>query len=90
MMPSGFFEGCRLGNVKASRRPEYPFEAGAFEPVESVDDKATLWKDNLITLPMAVVLPTGYESVSRIRDAMAHAACGAGERREKRGCRRVC
>jgi hypothetical protein len=67
------FEGLPAGNVRASSRPENPFEAGVFEAVERVDDESKLWKDNLITLPMAVELPAGYESVSRMRDAMARA-----------------
>ncbi|WP_238328169.1 hypothetical protein [Paraburkholderia mimosarum] len=41
--------------------------------VERVDDETKLWKDNLITLPMAIELPVGYESVSRMREAMVRA-----------------
>ncbi|MFM0195824.1 hypothetical protein PQQ65_22215 [Paraburkholderia strydomiana] len=67
------FEGLPRGNVKASGRPENPFEAGAFDVVERVDDEIKLWKDNLITLPMAIELPVGYESVSRMREAMVRA-----------------
>ncbi|MDR5752855.1 MULTISPECIES: hypothetical protein [unclassified Caballeronia] len=67
------FEGLPGGTVKASSRPENPFEAGAFDVVERIDDESRLWKDNLITLPMAIELPAGYESVSRMRDAMVRA-----------------
>jgi hypothetical protein len=67
------FEGLPEGNVKVSSRPENPFEAGAFDVVERVDDETKLWKDNLITLPMAIELPAGYESVSRMREAIARA-----------------
>jgi hypothetical protein len=67
------FEGLPKGNVRASSRPENPFDAGVFDVVKHVDDKAKLWKDNLITIPMAVELPAGYESVSRLREAMVRA-----------------
>jgi hypothetical protein len=67
------FEGLPVSNARVSSRPENPFEAGVFEEVERVDDETKLWKDNLITLPMAVELPPGYESVSGMRAAMARA-----------------
>jgi hypothetical protein len=67
------FEGLPSANVKGSSRPENPFEAGAFDAVERVDDEAKLWKDNLITLPKAIVLPAGYESVTHMREAMVRA-----------------
>jgi hypothetical protein len=67
------FEGLPAGSVKVSSRAENPFETGAFDEVERVDDETKLWKDNLITLPIAVELPAGYESVSRMREAMARA-----------------
>jgi hypothetical protein len=67
------FEGLPAGSVRVSSRAENPFEAGAFDKVERVDDETKLWKDNLITLPIAVELPAGYESVSRMREAMARA-----------------
>jgi hypothetical protein len=65
------FEGLPARDVRGSSRPENPFEAGALDVAKRVDDKATLWKDNLITLPVAVELPAGYESVSGMRKAMA-------------------
>jgi len=67
------FEGLPAGNTRASSRPENPFEAGAFDAVERVDDETRLWKDNLITLPMAIELPVGYKSVSQMREAMVRA-----------------
>ncbi|MFM0472050.1 hypothetical protein [Paraburkholderia strydomiana] len=67
------FEGLPDGQVKVSSRLENPFEAGVFDVVKRVDNETKLWKDNLITLPMSIVLPAGYESVSRMREAMARA-----------------
>src|SRR5471030_1600491 len=67
------FEGLPAGNARVSSRPENPFEAGVFDVVERVDDETKLWKDNLITLPLAVELPAGYASVSSMREAMARA-----------------
>ena len=67
------FEGLPAGNARVSSRPENPFEAGVFDVVERIDDETKLWKDNLITLPLAVELPAGYSSVSSMREAMARA-----------------
>ncbi|WP_027800689.1 hypothetical protein [Paraburkholderia dilworthii] len=67
------FEGLPAGKARVSSRPENPFEAGIRDVVARVDDEATLWKDNLITLPMSIELPAGYESLSRMREAMARA-----------------
>lgn len=67
------FEGLPEGNVRVSSRPENPFEPGVFDEVERVDDETKLWKDNLITLPVAVEVPAGYESVSRLREVMERA-----------------
>lgn len=67
------FAGLSGGSARVSSRPGNPFEAGAFDAVKRVDDEAGLWKDNLITLPAAIELPAGYESVSRMRDAMVRA-----------------
>ena len=67
------FEGLPAGNARVSSRAENPFEAGAFDEVERVDDETKLWKDNLITLPAAIELPAGYASVSVVREAMARA-----------------
>ena len=68
------FEGLPGGSVRGvSSRPENPFEAGAFDVTERIDDERKLWKDNLISLPMAIELPAGYESVARMREAVVRA-----------------
>jgi len=67
------FDGLPASSARVSSRPENPFEVGAFDVVERIDDETKLWKDNLITLPQAVELPAGYASVSGIREAMARA-----------------
>lgn len=73
------FEGLPAGDVKVSSRPQNPFETGAFDavkqvnPVKRADDECRLWKDNLVTLPVGIELPAGYETVSGIREAMARA-----------------
>ncbi|MGY6179221.1 hypothetical protein [Paraburkholderia strydomiana] len=67
------FDGLPVSKTTGSSRPENPFEAGVFDVFERVDDETKLWKDSLITLPMSIELPTGYESVSRLREAMARA-----------------
>jgi len=67
------FEGLPAQKASVSKRPENPFEAGVFDAVVRVDDEAKLWKDNLITLPIAIELPAGYESVTRMREAMVRA-----------------
>ena len=67
------FEGLPAGNVRVSSRPENPFEAGVFDVVKRVEGENKLWKDSLITLPMAIELPAGYESVSRMREAIVRA-----------------
>jgi hypothetical protein len=77
------FEGLPGGNTRVSSRPENPFEAGAFDVAERVDDESRLWKDNLISLPMAIELPAGYESVSRMRESMTKALRVKWVREEK-------
>ncbi|WP_144149239.1 hypothetical protein [Paraburkholderia sp. BCC1884] len=67
------FEGLPAGKANVSSRPVNPFEAGIFDEVQRVDDETKLWKDNLITLPMAIELPACYESVDRMREAMVRA-----------------
>jgi hypothetical protein len=67
------FEGLPAGNTRGSSRPENPFEAGAFNEVKRVADETRLWKDNLVTLPLAIELPAVYESAPRMREAMARA-----------------
>ncbi|HEX3383419.1 MAG TPA: hypothetical protein VHU21_26970 [Paraburkholderia sp.] len=67
------FEGLPEGKASVSSRPVNPFEPGVFDVVERIDDETKLWKDNLITLPIAIALPPGYESVARMREAMERA-----------------
>lgn len=67
------FEGLPATSARVSARPENPFGPSASEPVKRVDEEARLWKDNLITLPMAIELPAGYDSVTRMREAMTRA-----------------
>ena len=68
------FEGLPAGaTAKASSRPENPFGPEVSDVVKRVEDESALWKDNLITLPVAIELPRGYDSVSRMREAMTRA-----------------
>ncbi len=69
------FSGLPGGSIStsASSRPVNPFEGSGFETIERAADESRLWKDNLVTLPMAVELPSGYESAARLREAMARA-----------------
>jgi hypothetical protein len=67
------FEGLPQASVRSASRPTNPFEEGAFDEVERVDEEAKLWKDNLVTLPLAIELPAGYASVSVVRTAMERA-----------------
>lgn len=67
------FEGLPASNVKTSKRPENPFGPEASNVVKRVEGEAALWKDNLITLPVAIELPAGYASEARMREAMARA-----------------
>ncbi|BAO86373.1 hypothetical protein [Caballeronia cordobensis] len=68
------FEGLPAGaTAKASSRPENPFGPEVSDVVKRVEDESALWKDNLITLPVAIELPKGYDSVSRMREAMTRA-----------------
>ncbi len=67
------FEGLPHASVRSTSRPTNPFEKGVFEEVERIDEESKLWKDNLVTLPVAVELPAGYASVSHVREAMERA-----------------
>jgi hypothetical protein len=67
------FEGLPASSARVSSRPENPFDAGPITETRRVDDEARLWKDNLITLPLAIELPAGYESISALREAMVRA-----------------
>ncbi|PCE23703.1 hypothetical protein BWP39_28915 [Paraburkholderia acidicola] len=67
------FEGLPQTSTAPQSRSANPFEDGAFEKVERIDEESKLWKDNLITLPAAIELPPGYTSVSSVREAMKRA-----------------
>jgi hypothetical protein len=67
------FEGLPAGKVSVSSRPVNPFEGEVFDVVKRVDDENKLWKDNLITLPMAIELPACYESADHMREAIQRA-----------------
>lgn len=67
------FAGLPSGNTSVSSRPLNPFEASPFDTARRVDDEPRLWKDNLITLPIAIALPAGYASPSQFREAIGRA-----------------
>jgi hypothetical protein len=67
------FEGLPETGASSASRPANPFEDGAFKKVERVDSESRLWKDNLVTLPVAIELPPGYASVPDMRKAMERA-----------------
>ncbi|WP_250515112.1 hypothetical protein [Caballeronia sp. INDeC2] len=67
------FEGLPAGTSTSASRPANPFGDDSFVVAKRVDDEAKLWKDNLITLPVTIELPSGYESASRMREALARA-----------------
>jgi hypothetical protein len=67
------FEGLPPAKVNVSNRPENPFGPETNHVVNRANDEPTIWKANLITLPVAIELPQGYQSVSQIREAMTRA-----------------
>jgi hypothetical protein len=67
------FEGLPGTGARPTGRAANPFEDGIFKKVERVDSESKLWKDNLVTLPVAIELPPGYASVPDMREAMARA-----------------
>lgn len=67
------FAGLPRGDASMSSRPVNPFEASVFETVQHTHNEAGLWKDNLITLPIAIEIPAGYASLSSLREAIARA-----------------
>jgi hypothetical protein len=67
------FEGLPPARANVSKRPENPFEPVVPDvptPVKRGENESTIWKDNLITLPIAIELPRGYESASQMREVM--------------------
>ncbi|MFL9906057.1 hypothetical protein [Paraburkholderia sp. RL17-337-BIB-A] len=70
----GLFPDLKPSGAHIGSRPDNPFGSEAFEAVDRHDrDEKSLWKENLVTLPMGIELPPGYESASRVREAMARA-----------------
>ena len=67
------FEGLPAGTTRAASRPENPFGDEPVKAASRADDETKLWKDNLITLPVTIELPSGYASASRMREALAQA-----------------
>jgi hypothetical protein len=68
------FPDLQQSGARLASRPDNPFGAKASEPVVRRErDEASLWKDNLVTLPKGIELPVGYESVSQVREAMERA-----------------
>jgi hypothetical protein len=70
------FDGLNRTKVNSTSRPENPFEVGAFEVIERDDrDESKLWKENIVSLPVAIELPPGYGSADRVREGMGRAWC---------------
>ena len=68
------FPGLQQSGAHLASRPDNPFGEETPETIVRRDrDEASLWKDNLVTLPIAIELPPGYESLSRLREAMEQA-----------------
>ncbi|CAE6706495.1 hypothetical protein R69927_03570 [Paraburkholderia domus] len=70
----GLFPDLQQSGAHLASRPDNPFGEGVSKKIARRDrDEASLWKDNLVTLPKAIELPPGYESVSHVREAMERA-----------------
>ncbi|KND59695.1 Nitroreductase [Candidatus Burkholderia verschuerenii] len=67
------FEGLPPAKAKVSSRPENPFGPDVSEVAKRADDESTLWKDNLITLPVGLELPKAYASTTALREGMTRA-----------------
>jgi hypothetical protein len=68
------FPDLQQSGANRASRASNPFGENAVEVTRPRDrDEASLWKDNLVTLPAAVELPPGYQSVAQVRDVMARA-----------------
>jgi hypothetical protein len=75
LKPSGARVGARPDNpFGASPSGTSPF-GDAPSPVAGRRDRneKALWKDNLVTVPMGIVVPPGYESAARVREALVRA-----------------
>ncbi|ANB73282.1 hypothetical protein AYM40_13620 [Paraburkholderia phytofirmans OLGA172] len=70
----GLFPDLQQSDAHSASRPDNPFgEETARTSARRERDEASLWKDNLVTLPAAIELPPGYESVSHVRESMERA-----------------
>ncbi|NPT57785.1 hypothetical protein [Paraburkholderia elongata] len=68
------FPDLQQSGAHLASRPDNPFGEDVSRTTERRDrDEASLWKDNLVTLPIAIELPPGYASVSQVREAMERA-----------------
>ncbi|MFM0041222.1 hypothetical protein PQQ99_01850 [Paraburkholderia sediminicola] len=68
------FPDLQQSGTHLASRPDNPFGEKVSEPIARRDrDEASLWKDNLVTLPTAIELPPGYQSVPHVRQAMEKA-----------------
>lgn len=64
-----FFSELRAGGTNTASRPNNPFDNDAFEAV----DMPAETRDELVTLPPEIEVPSGYEDVAHLRDALASA-----------------
>jgi hypothetical protein len=70
----GLFPELQQSGSRLASRPDNPFGDEGSRTTDRRDrDEASLWKDNLVTLPIGVELPPGYASVQQVRDAMEKA-----------------
>ncbi|WP_246793721.1 hypothetical protein [Burkholderia perseverans] len=67
------FAGLPAAGGSSASRPVNPFEASPFDMTRRADEKTTLWKDNLVTLPIAFVVPAAYASLAVLSRAIVQA-----------------
>ncbi|MFM0730955.1 hypothetical protein PQQ52_10745 [Paraburkholderia sediminicola] len=68
------FPDLQHSGTHLASRPDNPFGEKVAAPIARRErDEASLWKDNLVTLPAAIELPPGYKSVPHVREAMEKA-----------------
>src|ERR1700759_4567324 len=70
----GLFPDLKPSGPHVGSRPDNPFGDAPAEAVERRDrGEKALWKENLVSLPMGIEVPPGYESAARVREAMERA-----------------
>jgi hypothetical protein len=70
----GLFPDLQQSGAHLASKPDNPFgEKGSRTTDRRDRDEASLWKDNLVTLPKGIELPPGYTSVPQMREAMERA-----------------